>query len=330
MKRVLIQVLIIAIMIATPSVTSAAALSASQVSAIVGLLSAFGVDHAVIVQIEQQLSASGGAAVVAAPVIDSAATTSAYVPPEDNIYPLGSIGYDLSYNSTAYPIDPFGFAVVGVSGGKAFSDNARFVSEYNWAHNVATRAQPTFYLNVNAPYGSAATEVNVSGPKACPTPFGASVYSKNAGGTYPDPASCAGYNFGYQTAEHAYAYASSKGLSSPLWWLDVEEANSWSDDQAVNRAVVQGAIDALNAHDIRAGIYSVPYMWNYIMGKGYTPTQTIDGNAVPIPTWFPIGIGSRTDALNACHTKASFIPGSPVWIIQYVADSTAVDQNVAC
>ena len=125
---------------------------------------------------------------------------------------------------------------------------------------------------------------------------------------------------------------------TPLWcaqtqsllWLDIEEANSWSDNTALNAQVIQGAIDYLNTQNIRAGIYSVPYMWKRIAGAGFSPAESLNSANSPVPTWFPIGINTQVGATNACLTRASFIPGSPVWIIQYVADSTAVDQNIAC
>jgi len=236
----------------------------------------------------------------------------------------------LSYSTRDYPQPPFGFAVVGVTAGKAFTRNPRLASEFSWATLSSSNA-PTIYLNLNAPYGSAATDTNISGPTSCATPFGSSVYSEAAGGTYPDPAPCAGYNFGYNTAKDAFEYASNQKTFSPhIWWLDIEEANSWSDNTAVNAQVIQGAIDYLNKQNIPVGIYSVPYMWRKIAGDGFSPKESLGGKDTPVPTWFPIGISNQVSATNACHTKESFIPGSPVWIIQYVLDSVAVDQNVAC
>ena len=257
---------------------------------------------------------------------------STYVAPStaDSPYRSSNIGYDISYSTYDYPQPPFGFAVIGVTAGKAFAHNVRLASEYSWA-TLSSANAPTLYLNINAPYGSAASGTNVSGPKTCTEPFGASVYSAFAGGTYPDPAPCAGYNFGYNTAKDALAYSSSQSnIASRFWWIDIEEANSWSDNKDVNQQVIQGAIDYLNTQNIRVGIYSVPYMWRKIAGEGFTPKESIGGSGTTVPTWFPIGISNQVNAINACHTRESFIPGSPVWIIQYVLDSVAVDQNVAC
>ena len=71
-------------------------------------------------------------------------------------------------------------------------------------------------------------------------------------------------------------------------------------------------------------------MWRAISGSSFSPAQSLLGKGVTTPTWFPIGIATQIKALNACFNNNPLIPGSPVWIIQYVADSTAVDQNIAC
>lgn len=314
-----------------PSVSYAAGLENTQVQAILGLLRAFGAEERVVASVAAALGTPTGA-LASSPVAPAPSSQAAYVRPPivGSPYPSSNIGYDISFNTHAYPQTPFGFAVIGVTAGRAFTHNARFASESSWARLAASVA-PTIYLNLNAPYGSSATRANVSGPKACPTPFGPAVVSVAAGGTYPDPQPCAGYNYGYNAAKDAYAYASTQpGVFPRLWWLDIEEANSWSDNVAVNDAVIQGAIDYLNGEGIRVGIYSVPYMWKRIAGSGFSPAESLGGIGSPVPTWFPIGVNTQVGAINACLNRASFIPGSPVWIIQYELDSTAVDQNIAC
>ena len=243
-------------------------------------------------------------------------------------YTSSTLGYDISYNTRSYPEIGFGFAVVGITAGKAYAYNDRAQSEYSFAQFGSTR--PTFYLNLNAPYGSTATSANMSAPHVCDTLFGATTTSASSGGTYPEPTVCASYNYGYNTAKGAYTYATSVNVSSMLWWLDIEEANSWSSNVAVNTATMQGAIDYLNSKSIRVGIYSVPYMWRAIAGNSFSPVQSLSGTSVTTPTWFPIGIATQVKALNACLNNNPLIPSSPVWIIQYEADSTAVDQNIAC
>lgn len=313
---------------AMPAVSSATALTQQQVSAVIGLLQAFGVDQTVVSQVEQALG------VISADPLSVATSSPVSVVPltrpdtSGSPYASSNLGYDLSFNTRDYPQIPFGFVVVGVTAGKAYLYNERARSEYSFAQFGSTR--PTLYLNLNAPYGSTATSTNMSAPHFCNALFGAATTSVSAGGTYLEPTVCASYNYGYNAAKGAYAYATGAGISAPLWWLDIEEANSWSSDTAVNDAVMQGAIDYLNSKNIRAGIYSVPFMWHNIAGDSFSPTQSLSGASDTTPTWFPIGIATQVRALNACLTGSFLIPGSPVWIIQYEANSTAVDQNIAC
>jgi hypothetical protein len=323
-----IRLLVIALVVAMPSVTSAASLTSVQMSAVLGLLRAFNVEEALVANVAAALGSTNTAVISSGS--PAPAPTKQLVRPDTtgSPYRTGNLGYDLSFNTSAYPPVAPGFIVTGVTAGKAYTYNPRAKSEDTFARVGSSR--PTLYLNLNAPYGSTATNERVSTPHTCDVLFGATTTSSLIGGTYPEPTVCAGYNYGYNAAKDAYAYTISIDISSPLWWLDIEEANSWSPNTAVNDAVIQGAIDYLNAQDIRAGVYSMTYMWKMIAGDGFTPTQSLKGKSITTPTWFPIGIATLVDALNACLTHSSFIPDSPVWVIQYVRDSTAVDQNVAC
>ncbi len=326
-KTLLAAVLSLAMLL--PAVSSAAGLATAQVNAILDLLRAFGAEQSVL---------AGVAAALGAPLMDPAPATTttptpisaAHVPVIGTPYKSSSLGYDISFATRNYPQIPFGFAVIGVTAGKSFTHNPRLASEFSWAR-FASASAPGIYVNLNAPYGSSAATPTMSTPRNCGQLFGAATTSAAAGGTFPEPTVCGSYNYGYNAAKDAYAYASSQQyVSSSLWWLDIEEANSWSANTAVNDAVIQGAIDFLNTKNIRVGLYSVPYMWNNIAGKGFTPTESIGSEGETVPTWFPIGISDQVGAINACLTKPSFIPNSPVWVIQYESDSTAVDQNIAC
>lgn len=232
-------------------------------------------------------------------------------------YTPSNIGYDLSFTTLSYPADSFHFGIVGVTRGKAFTHNTRFASEVSWTK--VGGAPTTVYMNLNAPYGSTVAG-HISTPKSCPSRVVANA----------EPTECEGYNYGYNAAQDAFAYAKKVEWLYPLWWLDVEEANSWSATTTVNAATIQGAIDYLNTQGIRVGVYSMPFMWRNVAGKDFVPTQVIGGVAVSIPTWLPIGITNQVGALNKCVTAKSFITGSPIWLIQYVLNSKAVDQNVAC
>lgn len=238
------------------------------------------------------------------------------------IYPASNIGYDISFNTVSYPSTNFNFAIIGVTRGKAFRYNTRLISEFSWAH-IGSATAPTLYMNLNAPYGSTVAG-HISAPKSCPArPVGSSA-------TNTEPTVCEGYNYGYNAAKDAFAFAKNSGASSRLWWLDIEEANSWSTTTTVNDATIQGAIDYLNSQGVRVGIYSMGYMWKNIAGSDFIPTQVLDGQEMKTPTWVPIGITNQVGAINACVTKKNFIPNNPIWLVQYVLDSTSVDQNLSC
>jgi hypothetical protein len=300
---------------AVPALASAASLSSAQAGAIIGLLQAFGADQSVILQVEQYITGT-----------PTATTTPAdppppHVPVTGSVYRSSNLGFDFSYNTPIYPQNAFSFGIVGVTHGKAFTQNQLLAQEYSWA-KFGAGAPPTVYVNINGPYGSMAVGSNISGPQTCPP-------ATNTGST-TEPTACEGYNYGYNSAQNAYAYAKTNSVTSPIWWLDIEEANSWSDDTSVNDATIQGAIDYLNSQNVRVGVYSVANMWSDIAGAEFTPTQTINGQAVSIPSWIPIGTQTQVSAINSCGTMTSFIPGSPVWLVQYEANSTAVDQNLSC
>lgn len=298
-----------------PALANASGLTSMQASAIVGLLQAFGAEQAVILRVEQVL---GLAAVASTPVLTDDPSPPIHAPIIGSVYKSSNLGFDYSYNAPLFPPAQFGFGIVGVTHGKSFTQNQRINQEFSWAQ-FGAGAPPTLYMNLNAPYGSAAA-ANVSTPKNCPTPFLAN----------NEPTACAGYNYGYNAAKYAFAYAKSAGVSSPIWWMDIEEANSWSLDTSVNDATLQGAIDYINSQNTRVGVYSLMSMWSTIMGSSFVPTQTYNGQSTPIPTWLPIGTDTQLGAMNACVTTMSFMANSPVWIIQYEENSTATDQNVAC
>ncbi|MFZ2500962.1 MAG: hypothetical protein WAW90_03210 [Minisyncoccia bacterium] len=245
---------------------------------------------------------------------------------EGSPYISSTLGYDVSFPTRSLPTR-FNFAIFSVTRGKAFKHNERLNYQYLWA-KLGSTSLPTLYMNLNAPYGSAVAG-NISTPKSC-SPRVVATSTLSTGSGQVEPTVCEGYNYGYNAARDAYAYAKSGGVESRLWWLDIEEANSWSNNLLVNDATIQGAIDYLNTQNIRVGIYSMPYMWKKIAGSTFVPLQTIEGKPVIIPLWLPIGVRSQVSAINTCVTAKGFILGSPIWLVQYEASSTAIDQNIAC
>jgi hypothetical protein len=185
------------------------------------------------------------------------------------------VGYDISFPQCgkALPSSP-AFGVVGVGGGKAFAHNPCVASEYTWA--AGARRAPAFYMNTGNP-GTLSTRWTMPGPRSC-------------NGTDGD-GGCA-YNYGWNNAADALAYAASQ-VAAPgtrAWWLDVEVANSWSTNTALNVTTIQGSIDYLRSQGVPGvGVYSTAAMWQQITG----------GTKLAVPSW-PAGARSKRAAKNAC------------------------------
>ncbi|MGI8927185.1 MAG: hypothetical protein ACR2HN_11150 [Tepidiformaceae bacterium] len=208
-------------------------------------------------------------------------------------YAANSTGFDISWPQCGgpYPATPYGFGIVGVTGGKAFTENRCFASEWHWAAS-ANAADPSVYFNVNGV------------PKnyrfrAC------------AGDAY-----CTAYFYGYNTAAAAVRYARAQGAQPQTWWLDVETMNSWSKDKLLNARVIAGAIDYLQAMDKTAGIYSTPYQWGEIAGY-YVPG---------LPNW-SAGADDLEDAKTRCDDPRYAFGGGRVQLVQWVE---TYDMNYAC
>jgi GH25 family lysozyme M1 (1,4-beta-N-acetylmuramidase) len=144
-------------------------------------------------------------------------------------------------------------------------------------------------LNLNAPSGRTAPR-GLVGP---------------AGTCGAEDRSCQSFNFGYNAALHAVAYARSQGVTAPFWWLDVETENTWSENRTLNARVIQGALDALRSQGLAAGIYSTGYQWNEIAGS-FSPG---------LPVWVA-GASSRAQAQSFCTATAAF-GGGTVVLVQY-------------
>jgi hypothetical protein len=207
-------------------------------------------------------------------------------------------GYDISWpqcpqNQT--PPAPFGFGLVGVTGGKAFTDNPCLGAQLAWAHSSSSGAG--LYLNLNAPKSLADGATGPSGTCA------------------PGNVGCNLTNYGANTVIDAIAYADSQGAHAPMWWLDVETENYWAGDRNANALVVQGAIDELHRRGLGAGIYSTGYQFRLIAGD-YAPG---------VPVWIA-GAPDMAKAASWCNGPG-FAGGTP-WLIQTLP--VDFDVNVAC
>lgn len=207
------------------------------------------------------------------------------------------------------------FAIVGVNGGRAFTGNPCLAREYVWALTSSSPVQPRvgFYMNTGNP-----------GPAA-------SARWPAAGTTTPQPcdgswsATCA-YDYGWLAAQDAYARArtlAGDGAALSPWWLDVEAANSWSDDTTTNSADLQGSIDSLRSLNVGViGIYALAADWETIVGASSASAQQ-NTPFQPLPNWRP-GARSISDALNWCTRS---VTGGRVAFVQYPAGSFDGDLN---
>lgn len=171
---------------------------------------------------------------------------------------LGAPGFDISFPEChrSLPVSPQGNLVVGVNGGRAFTQNPCFASEYRWAASAGY--SPSLYMNINYPSGPGLDQA-ANGPR---------------GTCAPADLSCRAYTYGYNAARYADGYARGNSPGSPRWWLDVETDNYWSPRTDLNAQVIQGAVDYFRNQKQTVGIYSVESMWRKIAGV-YAPELPI-------------------------------------------------------
>ena len=210
-------------------------------------------------------------------------------------------GYDISYPQGSGPYPPstqsgqFTFGIVGVTNGRAFTDNPYLGAEYKWI--VDSKLSPSIYMNLNYPAGSSASK-GQNGPK---------------GQCAPGDNACQAYNYGYNAAQHAFDYARSQSATASNWWLDVETENSWSNDQSLNAQVIQGSVDFLKGKGLTVGIYSNPSMWLTIAGS-FSPG---------LPNWVA---GAPNDStLSTYFTPAHAFGGGTVRLVQCRSGSYDLD-----
>jgi hypothetical protein len=151
-----------------------------------------------------------------------------------------------------------GFVVVGINGGKPFTDNPCLAREVSYGR---TRTGVAAYLNIDAPrMGDAAA-------------------------------------YGRKVALDGLARVQRAHLVLPVLWLDVEVLNHWSSSGASNVAVINGALSALQQHGVTAGIYSSGPMWQQITGGARLNVPVWLATAVTdyrqLPQWCDSGLGGR-------------------------------------
>jgi hypothetical protein len=99
-------------------------------------------------------------------------------------------------------------------------------------------------------------------------------------------------------------------------WVDVEPANSWSKDPALNRAAITGFLATLLTRPGTAvGVYASPLAWRLLTGNW---------DSFALPEWIATGFASE-----AVGCPAAFADG-PVWLSQYTSTREQRDHDTAC
>jgi hypothetical protein len=203
--------------------------------------------------------------------------------PHAPAWPFSTAGFDISWPQCGRvrPAPPYGFGVVGITGGHLFSANPCLSEQWDWARTYGSFA--AVYVNTNAP-DAAGWLAYALGP------------ARRCGGN----AGCVLDLWGRRGADEAMRAA--HGISAPLWWLDVETGNQWLPDTAANAVVLRAVIDELQRAGHRVGIYSTAYQWAAIAGS-FAPG---------LPTWAAGAPPEAPDGFCAAHSFA----GGPTWMSQ--------------
>jgi hypothetical protein len=212
-----------------------------------------------------------------------------------SVYATGSTGVDVSYPNCSTSIPKVSFGIVGVTGGLVYSQNTCLKSQATKFSNLS------LYMN---------TGLNASDS----SPYYTAAQAGCNGDVY-----CAAYNYGRNAAQDALNYASSQGVSSSKWWLDVETSNTWSSDPLQNQKSLQGTFDALNASGATTvGAYSTTAQWQAVTGSWQNNW----------PSWGATTWTSARQAAKYC-TGHQFT-GGPSLLMQYQEKRSKLDQDVAC
>jgi hypothetical protein len=210
----------------------------------------------------------------------------------------GTQGHDVSIPQCARSLPELGrFAVVGVTGGVAFTGNPCLGNQFSWAlEHSGTR--PQLYMNLGDP-GPQSPHWRQPGLRACAAA----------------DRLCLAQNYGANAALDALARAGAVGVHSRRWWLDIEVANTWAGDAAQNIAVIQSATAVLRRRGAVVGIYSAPRQWAAITGGWHTP----------MPNW--VG-GAASAAQAAAWCGSGGFSGGPVQLVQF--PDGGLDGDLGC
>ena len=248
-------------------------------------------------------SAILGLAIAAAPVTGaSAAEAQTQVPgvsvagAQTDPYRPGTNGYDVSFPQCGAAAPTGSFAVVGVNGGRPFSDNSCLRAQYSAA---PTLPLPSLYINSGY---SKAYQSDISSD--CSNLSRAVVGLK---------AQRQAWAIGCTEAESSIQYANQQGATNvSMWWIDVETGNSWStSNPSLNQYAIQGIVTRLGRTGLPVGVYSSAAAWATITRGSFTPQ----------------GIAADWEAPGGACATTGFT-NSPVWLLQSIVSGS--DADLAC
>jgi hypothetical protein len=214
------------------------------------------------------------------------------------------------------------FTVIEVAGLLDSANDSCLAALASWASTLSGRSGTPYelYLFMNSPgTNAAAASIYADGPKgACANESGASQQI------------CIAYNYGYNGAKDAYAYASGQSVRSSVWWLDVEGGTLskttfsnfesgiyWGSTPSLNADTIQGAIDALRQEGVTVGIYSTSVQFPIIAGA-YVPS----GGQIPL--WVA-GVPLTNPPYSANYSSPSVLASWCAGTGKYKAPSPAND-----
>lgn len=210
-------------------------------------------------------------------------------------------GYDISWPQCEghLPGGLVAFTIVGLNGGRPFTDNPCFLEQYRWAQHM--EVHPAIYVNTDYPKAGR-DEPAKDGP-----------YGRCTEGDEW----CRAYNYGHNLAKDVIARAAAHRVTPSFWWLDVETGNYWSDDPTYNAQALRGVIEYFKVQRLPFGVYSTPRQWRIIAGT-YAPG---------VPVW-TAGAQGVEQASSRCRDSAYAFAGGTVKMVQYY--DFGFDTNYVC
>lgn len=187
----------------------------------------------------------------------------------------GGNGYDVSYPQCSSAFNPtglgYGFAIIGVGGGRPFTANSCAAAEVAAAQQAGI-TNIALYFNTGYA-GAYARDIS----KACVSEVGSDPVF---GGLTKHALSQAQQAWEIGCSEAAYAAGLDVLASPTMWWADVETGNSWSTSTTLNDFTIEGMSYQMQQEGAPGGggFYSYASAWARIAGSGYVPPTAETGN----------------------------------------------------